>query len=187
MALASTPAARAFLARISEASRLALSQRRPWTELVDRSAFAKPESLTEATGRIRKNLGYFRINYALLLTAVVAFSLISNPVSLFLLCVLLGAWFFMYLIRTSPLVLFNRTFSEKEALVLMGVLTVVVVFLTNVGSVLISAAMIGFAMICVHAAFRVPDDLFLDDEGPAGGFLSFLSAGPTQPPIASHV
>eukprot|EP00250_Pteridium_aquilinum_P033186 c5292_g1_i1 orf=380-1009(-) len=188
MASTRAAAARAFVGRISENWQHALSQSRPWRELVDRSSFGKPDSLSDATGRIRKNVGYFRLNYAILFTAVLALTLISNPVSLFLLCGLLAAWIFGYLIRTTPLTLFNRTFSEREVLALMGLLSVFVIFMTNVGSVLISAAMLGAGIICVHAAFRVPDDLFLDDEVPAtGGLLSFLSTGPSQPPIAGLV
>lgn len=188
MASSRAAAARAFVGRISENWHHALSQSRPWRELVDRSSFGKPESLSDATGRIRKNCAHFRLNYALLFTAVLAVSLISNPVSLFLLCGLLAAWIFTYVIRTTPLVLFNRTFSEREVLALMGILSLFVVFMTNVGSVLISAALLGGAIICVHAAFRVPDDLFLDDEVPAtGGLLSFLSTGPSPVPIAGQV
>lgn len=188
MALAATPAARAFLARISEGTRQALSQRKPWMELVDRTAFARPDSVSDATSRIRKNWGYFRVNYALLLTAVVTFSLISNPMSLLMLLFLLGAWTYMYLIRTAPFAIVGRTFSERELLALMGVFTIIIVFLTSVGSILISAAMIGLAIICVHAAFRVPDDLFLDEEGSAAtGFMSILASVPAQPPLATHV
>ncbi|KAH7405514.1 hypothetical protein KP509_15G073700 [Ceratopteris richardii] len=183
-----TAAFRAFLGRISENWHHALSQSRPWRELVDRSSFGKPDSLSDATGRIRKNIAYFRLNYALLFTVVVALTLISNPFSLFLLCGLLAAWIFMYILRTTPLVLGGRTFSEREVLVLMGLLSILVIFMTNVGAVLISAAMMGVAIICVHASFRVPDDFFLDDDVPAsGGLLSFLSTGPSSTPISTDV
>ncbi|KAH7277218.1 hypothetical protein KP509_39G040500 [Ceratopteris richardii] len=179
---------RGFLGRISENWQHAVSQSRPWRELVDRTSFAKPDSLSDATGRIRKNVAYFRLNYAILFTAVLALTLISNPASLFLLCGLLAAWIFMYVLRTTPLVLFNRTFNEREVLVLMGLLSIIVVFMTNVGSVLITAAMLGAAIICVHAAFRVPDDFFLDEEVPAsGGLLSFLTTGASVQPIATQV
>lgn len=73
-------------------------------------------------------------------------------------------------------------------------LSVFVIFLTNVGSVLISALMVGAALICAHGAFRVPEDLFLDEQEPAAtGFLSFLSgtasnaAAAAAPAVAARV
>lgn len=185
--LTATPAARAFFGRLSEGARNALAQRRPWLELVDRNSLAKPESLSEATTRIRKNWTYFRINYMILLSGVLAFSLVSHPVSLFLLAVLLGGWIFLYLFRTEPLVVLNRTYGDKEVLGIMSVLTIVIVFLTSVGSLLISALMVGLAIVCAHGAFRVPEDLFLDEQEPTVGFLSFLGGGAPQPSIVSHV
>ncbi|CAN4126229.1 unnamed protein product [Withania somnifera] len=181
--LAPTPALRSFITRISDTIYGGLSNRRPWSELIDRSAFSKPESLSDATLRIRKNYSYFRTNYLMLISIVLAFSLITNPFSLLLLSSLLAAWLFLYLFRPSdpPLVLFGRTFSERETLGVLIVSTVVVIFLTSVGSVLVSALMIGLAIVCTHAAFRVPEDLFLDEqESPATGFLSLLAgAAPT--------
>lgn len=183
-----TSAARIIWARLSDASRAALSHRRPWSELFDRSSFAKPDSVGEATNRVRKNWGYFRINYLLFLLVVVGFSLVTHPVSLFVLCVLLGTWMFLYLYRREQLVLFNRPFSEREVLAIMVVLTIVVVFLTNVGSLLISALMVGALLVAVHGAFKVPDDLFLDEQESTGGFLSFLTGpGPAQPSVATLV
>lgn len=138
---------------------------------------SRPDTLSEAYSRIRKNLPYFKVNYVTLLVLVLAFSLLSHPFSLLVLLCLFAAWMFLYLFRPSdqPLVIFGRTFSERETLGVLVVLTIVVVFLTTVGSLLISALMIGAAIVCVHGAFRVPEDLFLDDQEPVNsGLLSFL-------------
>ncbi|XP_048446763.1 PRA1 family protein B1-like [Pyrus x bretschneideri] len=182
-----TPAFRAFISRLSSSVRHGFSQRRPWYELVDRSALARPDSLTEAYSRIRKNFTYFRVNYVSLLTLVLALSLLTHPFSLVVLLSLLGAWAFLYLFRASdqPLVILGRTFSDAETLIGLVVLTVVVVFMSSVGSLLISALLIGFAIVCAHGAFRVPEDLFLDEQEPANaGFLSFLG-GATSSAAAS--
>ncbi|KAJ6311970.1 hypothetical protein OIU77_013675 [Salix suchowensis] len=69
-----TPAFRAFLSRISTSTRQGFSQRRPWSELIDRNYLARPESLSEAATRIRKNLSYFKVNYITLLALILAFS-----------------------------------------------------------------------------------------------------------------
>ncbi|XP_031253674.1 PRA1 family protein B1-like [Pistacia vera] len=188
-----TPAFRAFISRLSSFIRHGFSQRRPWYELVDRSAMARPDSLSEAYSRIRKNLSYFKVNYVTLLVLVLAFSLLSHPFSLLVLLCLFGAWMFLYLFRPSdqPLVIFGRTFSERETLGVLVLLTIVVVFLTTVGSLLISALMIGAAIVCAHGAFRVPEDLFLDDQEPVNsGFLSFLggaAASAAAPAVAGRV
>jgi hypothetical protein len=155
--------------------------------MVDRSSFAKPESLGDATTRIRKNMSHFRINYAIIIVDIVALSLVLHPVSLFMLGLVLAGWTYLYLVRTEPLVAFGRTFSEREILVIMGVLSVVVVLMTSVGYIFMSALLVGFLITAAHGAFRVPDDLFLDDQEASGGFLSFLGSGATGVPMVSHV
>ncbi|RAL54935.1 hypothetical protein DM860_013631 [Cuscuta australis] len=191
-----TPAFRSFISRLSSSIRQGFSQRRPWLELLDRSSFSRPDTLSEAASRVRKNFSYFRVNYVALLASVLAFSLLSHPLSLVVLLSLLAAWFFLYLFRPSdqPVVIFGRTFSDRETLGILLVSTVVVVFLTSVGSVLISALLVGLALVCVHGAFRMPEDLFLDDQEPANaGFLSFLggaassAAAAAAPAVASRV
>ncbi|KAK1321556.1 PRA1 family protein B2 [Acorus calamus] len=187
---APTTALRAFITHLAETSRRALDHRRPWLEVIDRSAFSRPESTTDALSRLRKNLSYFKINYLALLALVLALSLLSNPLSLLTLAALLSAWSLLYLFRPSdpPLVLLGRSFSDRETLGGLVVVTVVVIFLTSVGSILISALMAGAALVCVHGALRVPEDLFLDEAettsaaAAPGGFLSFLGGAASAAP-----
>lgn len=176
----------ALVGKAQEAFNLALAQKRPWAELADRSQMAKPESFSEAITRARKNWFYFRINYSLFMVGVVALSLIFNPGALFFLLALLAGWVYLYLIRSEPLVVYGRTFSEREVLLGMSLFTVAMIFMTSVGSILITALMIGGALCFAHGAYRVPDDLFLDEQESTGGFLSFLSSG-TGVPQVMHV
>lgn len=173
-----TPAFRSFINHITGLVRSGLSERRAWSELIDRTAFSKPESISDATTRIRKNYAYFRINYFTVVALVIGVSLLTNPFSLLTLLGLLAAWLFLYLFRPTepPLVILGRTFSERETLGLLIVLSIIVVFLTSVGSILISALLVGTGIVCTHGAFRAPEDLFLDETDPNGstGFLSLL-------------
>ena len=51
---------------------------------------------------------------------------------------------------------------------------------------MISASLIGVAIVCVHGAFRVPEDLFLDDQEQGGaGLLSFLGGAATSAAAAA--
>ncbi|CAI9107080.1 OLC1v1006362C1 [Oldenlandia corymbosa var. corymbosa] len=182
------PALGAFLTRLSNSLRRLWSRQRPWLELVDYSAVSRPASLSEATTRIRKNISYFRVNYVAVFAAVIGLSLVSHPFSLFTLAVLLAAWLFLYLLRPSdqPVVLLNRTFTNGEILAILVALTVFVIFLTNVGSLLMSASLIGFGIVCVHGAFRDPEDLFLDDqELPGSGLFSMISGAAASVSVAA--
>lgn len=178
-----------FLSHLSEYRRRFLSELRPWSELADLSAFSRPDSLADASSRLRKNLTYFRINYAAIVAAFVSVSLVTNPFSLVVLLALLSAWCLLYVFRPSdpPLVLFGRAFSDRETLGGLALLSVLAVFLTSVGSIVISAIMAGAALVAAHGAFRVPEDLFLDEKEPGGpsGFLSFLGGGGAAPTTAS--
>ncbi|AED90370.1 P family protein B5 [Arabidopsis thaliana] len=180
------PVVRAFVNGVTETVCGGLSRSRPWSELLDRSAFTKPDSLSEAGTRFRKNSSYFRVNYVCIVALILGFSLLAHPFSLILLLCLAASWLFLYLFRPSdrPLILFGRSFSEYETLGGLILSTIAVIFFTSVGSVLISALMIGIATICVHGAFRAPDDLFLDEQDhAASGFLSFIGV-PAIPSVA---
>ncbi|XP_028768928.1 PRA1 family protein B2-like [Neltuma alba] len=173
-----------FLTNLSRHVHRAWACRRPWTELTDRTGITKPESLAEAASRIRKNLYYFRINYLLILALVFAVSLLSHPLSLLLLIAVIGAWLFLYILRPpdQQLVIFGRRFTDCEALIGLSLVTVVVILGTSVVSLLLSAFALGMALVCVHGAFRSPEDLFLDEQDtwPTGLFPFVRNNGPTS-------
>ncbi|KAF8748907.1 hypothetical protein HU200_011567 [Digitaria exilis] len=179
---ANPAAAGAFLSRLLESTRRALSGARPWAELADRSALSRPDSVADATSRLRKNLAYFRVNYAAVVALSLAAALLAHPFSLAALLALLAAWCLLYILRPAdapPLAAFGRTFSDKEVLGGLIASSAFVVFLTSVGSLIFSALALGAAVVCAHGAFRVPEDLFLDepDQGAGSGnpLLSFIA------------
>ncbi|KAM0878176.1 hypothetical protein ACQ4PT_035027 [Festuca glaucescens] len=179
-----TPAFRLFLSRVSDTARRSLEDRRPWTELIDRSAISRPDSLSEATSRLHRNLGYFRVNYAAVVAVSLAASLLAHPFSLLVLLGILGAWCFLYVFRASdqPVVLFGRTFTDRETLLGLVVSSLLAFFLTSVASLIISGLLVGGALVAVHGAFRMPEDLFLDDSSAVSSgnttnrLLSFLAS-----------
>jgi len=153
-----------------------LKERKPWTEMVDRSSFARPANLAEATGRLRKNANYFKVNYLVVIVTITAITMAMNPTSLIVLGVLALAWLYLFVIKQTPLVIGGRTFNDYEKFIGMGVVSgVIVFFLTSVGTVLFTALGISFAAIAIHGAFRQPDDLFTDEpEGQQGGIFGLL-------------
>ncbi|GJP44394.1 hypothetical protein CLOM_g9144 [Closterium sp. NIES-68] len=172
---------RALVARFQESYRNAIAQQRPWSELTDRSLFARPDNLNDALGRLRKNTSYFQANYLSILIVVIVLCMLWNPTAILWLALLAAAWIYIFMARTDALIIAGRTLNEREKFLAMAVISIVIVFgLTSVGSILMSGLVMGAAAIALHAAFRVPDDLFLDDNE-SGSFLSFLGGRSTVP------
>lgn len=173
---------KALLARLQESYRHALSQQRPWSEVTDRANFSRPENLNDGLGRVRKNLNYFYANYLTIILAVVVLSMLWKPTAILWLALLSAVWVYVFMIRTEPIIISGRTLNDREKFLGLAVISIIIVFgLTSVGSVLISGVIIGAAAITVHAAFRIPDDLFLDDGEAGTGFLSFLGGNSKLP------
>ncbi|KAK9995279.1 hypothetical protein SO802_019965 [Lithocarpus litseifolius] len=107
-----------------------------------------------------------------------AVSLLSHPFSLIILLSLLAALLLLYSFRLSdqPLVIMGRTFSDFKTLISLITVTVIVMFLTSVGSLLITAGMVRMGIVCAHDSFRIPKDLFLDEQETSGGpgLFSFI-------------
>ena len=65
---------------------------------------------TQATGRLKKNAAYFRVNYLAFMLVVTVTCMVLNPTSLIVLGCLALLWTYVFGIRTSPVVIGGRTF-----------------------------------------------------------------------------
>lgn len=83
-------------------------QRKPWSEVFDRTSFAKPSNMQEAASRIRKNAGYFKINYLIAILLTVAATFVTHPSSLLVLGGLAASWIYVFAIRQGPLVISGK-------------------------------------------------------------------------------
>lgn len=80
--------------------------------MLDRSSLSKPSSMQEAYSRLRRNAGYFRVNYLIIAVLTVAGSFITHPSSLLVLAGLLALWVYMFAIKQGPLVLGDKEFRS---------------------------------------------------------------------------
>ncbi len=65
---------------------------------------------SQATGRLRKNALYFKVNYLAVVLSVTLITLLLNPTSLIALAFLTMAWVYLFVVRQAPIVVGGRTF-----------------------------------------------------------------------------
>ncbi|KAK7261729.1 hypothetical protein RIF29_28047 [Crotalaria pallida] len=153
-----------FLSRAKHRIKHSLSTRRPWSLMFHLRSFSLPRSFPDAISRVRTNLSFFQSNYAILSLLVLFLSLLWHPISLIVFVLLLAAWLFLYFLRDEPLLILNRTVSDRVVLAVMAVLTIGLLLLTGATVNILVAVLIGVVVVVVHAVVRGTDDLYLDEE-----------------------
>lgn len=154
----------AFFSRagVSASAAAAVGRPRAWREVLDHTAFSRPETCGEARARARRNLAYFRANYALAALLLVFLGLVYRPGSMLAFLALFVAWLALYFGRGgAPLLCLGREVDDRLVLAVLSAATVLVLALTRAGLNLLVSLVIAAALIGVHAAFRM--NVYLDE------------------------
>lgn len=162
-----------FISRAKHRLYGTFSSRRPWRQFFDYHSISLPRHLSDALSRLKTNLSYFRMNFAMIILLILFLSLLWHPISLIVFLLMMLAWLFLYFLRDEPLVLLGRSIDDRIILAVLSVFTVGLLLLTGAtGNILIALA-VGVAVVLIYSALRRCDDLFLDEEqAAAGGLLS---------------
>ncbi|GMH22058.1 hypothetical protein Nepgr_023901 [Nepenthes gracilis] len=160
-----------YISRAKQRLYSGLAARRPWRQIFDYHALSWPRNFSESFSRLRTNLSYFRMNFAMFVLLILFLSLLWHPISLIVFIVMMAVWLFLYFLRDEPLVVFGRTIDDRVVLVVLAVLTIVFLLLTHATvNILVSLAVCA-VIVVVYSMIRGTDDLFLDEEAAASGGL----------------
>ncbi|KAJ0804696.1 putative prenylated rab acceptor P [Helianthus annuus] len=86
--LPSQSSAKTVIARARYHTEKFIARCRPWREFFDYTSITRPLSNEDINRRIKQNLNYFQVNYAMEILLILFLSLIYKPISMitFLLC-----------------------------------------------------------------------------------------------------
>ncbi|KAI3915201.1 hypothetical protein MKX01_035460 [Papaver californicum] len=150
-----------LLLRAKDRLRSDLATRRPWKEMIQQEGFNIPSTFNDLISRIKINLAYFRMNYAILVLLSLFLSLLWHPYSLLVFVLTMSLWLFFYFLRDEPLVILHQTIDDRVVLVVLSVFTILLLLLTHVTlNILISVSISG-VLVLIHAGLRKNEDLFV--------------------------
>lgn len=172
-----------FFSRAKERIRSSIGIRRPWKEMIQFDSINLPPSFGESTVRIRTNLAYFQVNYAIVVLLILFLSLLWHPVSLIVFFITMAAWLYLYFLRDEPLVIYGRTIDDRAVLIVLFVITLIFLFLTDATVNIMVGFLIGVFVVLVHSVVRRSDDVFVEDEEGLGSGMLLPGGGVPKVPL----
>lgn len=130
------------------------SMLKPWSDFFDWRRISKPKDVTDLTKRISHNLVYFQANYVIVVIVLLIYIMITNLL-LLLSVVLIGAGFYYISKRppNEPLTLFGKyQFDQKKLYIILGVLSLILLYLSSGGSALFWIVSVSSSIIFIHAS-----------------------------------
>ncbi|KAL2516337.1 PRA1 family protein F2 [Forsythia ovata] len=175
---AGNPGSLDYVTRAKERIKAGLGTSRPWRQMFNFHFFNLP-STSGAFARIKTNLAFFRMNYAIIVLLVLFLSLLWHPISLIVFIAMMAVWLFLYFLRDEPMAIFGRVIKDVVVLIVLSIVTIIVLLLTRATLNILVALLVGVVVVLIHSAVRKTDDLYVDEEA-AGGLLRPPAGSPSS-------
>ncbi|KZV22143.1 hypothetical protein F511_37158 [Dorcoceras hygrometricum] len=167
----------AVISRSTQNLSACLSRTRPWPEFLATTAVIDlPPSLSEAAHRLRRNASHFSVNYAVIVTACAAVSLIGAPIALIVISFVFFLWLILHFFREDPFLI--RGYHVNDWAVILGLVLVSIAafWITGPLNNLSIGIGVGLLIFVIHGVLRNPQGLFLDEnDAVSEGLVTSLS------------
>ncbi|XVF35007.1 hypothetical protein REPUB_Repub18cG0107800 [Reevesia pubescens] len=164
---AELPPSSNFIFHPREQIRSGLCTRKQWKEMVKVQSISLPSNLNDCIQRIITNTAFFRMNYAIIILFLLFLTLLWHPASLIVFIIMMVAWLFLYFLRDDPVSIEGFVIDDRIMMTGLSLVTIAMLFLTDVTDIIIVGLSIGLAVVLVHGVFRSTDDLFFGDDDEA--------------------
>lgn len=135
---------------------------RPWNEFADTNRLGMV-GVQEGYRRVQHNAVHFSLNYAALFVVFAVYCVLTNPLFLFGLAVICAAWA-SAMTRTEPVTFRGQPLSEQDKFAALVVFTLIMLWMTSVGSILFWLIGASLSVCLVHAYLYKPSEEPVDFE-----------------------
>jgi hypothetical protein len=112
-------------------------------EFAWRDNFSRPQSFSDAKGRVERNISYFASNYAALMLLFLVMTMLTSPFLLVSIIALSAVWY--HATRVEDLELGSIALRGRQKTIFLGLITAIVLFVVA-GSTLFNV--VGFSIFC---------------------------------------
>ncbi|XP_075494706.1 PRA1 family protein G2-like isoform X3 [Primulina tabacum] len=154
----------AVISRSTQNLSACLSRARPWPLFLATTAVIDvPPSFSAATQRLRRNASYFSVNYAIIVTACAAVSLIGAPIALILIGFVFFLWLILHFFREDPLLIWGYHVNDWAVILGLVVISIAALWITGPLNNLSIGISVGLLIFVIHGVLRNPEGLYLDE------------------------
>merc|ERR1719242_1038296 len=151
---------------VSNPSTTFFSSLRSVSEFMGPSHFAKPNSKTQVVSRLHKNLPYFFSNYVVLFAVFLVFTIITQPLLFFSVCIISYGW--VWATRQETLAIGPVKLEGKTKFASLSVATLLAVFLIA-GSSIVWVLVLTAGASTVHSVCHNRSDAIANGEAEDDG------------------
>ncbi|PRP86171.1 hypothetical protein PROFUN_05687 [Planoprotostelium fungivorum] len=134
---------------------VSMRQLKSWSLFTKKTAFSIPKP-NEVVHRVKANLMFFQTNYIAILIGLSLYSILTNMALLFAIVAVAGLAGYLLYWRTAPLVVGSRQVTDREKLIGIGAVAVLLLWLTSATETIFWILGVTLTVVALHSLLYSP-------------------------------